>query len=347
MMTNRVLRFCAAAVLAASAVWAQGVTGSILGSVEDATGARVPGAAVAVTNMATGESRSAKADAEGNYLFPALSIGRYSLRAEAAGFKTFVSENIILDLNQNARINARLEVGSVSEQVKVTADAALVETQQAQLGAVVDMNRVNDLPLNGRNVYDLVSTLPGVASTHFTTVQDNGGSYLNVNGSRSRQSTFMLDGAFNNDLWRNSGNAAPNPDAVEQFRLITSNFNAEFGRSPGAVFNVVTKSGTNELHGALWEFLRNNVLNARNFFQPTVAPLRQNQYGGSVGGPIVHNKTFFFASYQGLKIRSSNFINAGTTPTAAERAGNFSAAPANQKPVDPLTASRSPTRSFP
>ncbi len=346
-MKRVLLQVCLAAALSAAAVLAQGVTGSILGSVEDATGARVPGAAVTVTNVLTGEARSAKADAEGNYLFPALPVGRYSMRAEAQGFKTFVSENIILDLNQNARINARLEVGNISDQIRVTADAALVDTQQAQVGAVVDMNRVSDLPLNGRNVYDLVSTLPGVASTHFTTVQDNSGSYLNVNGSRSRQSTFMLDGAFNNDLWRNSGNAAPNPDAVEQFRLITSNFNAEFGRSPGAVFNVVTKSGTNTFHGAVWEFLRNNELNARNFFQPTVAPLRQNQFGASAGGPVIRNRTFFFASYQGLRIRSSNFVNNATTPTAAERAGNFSAAPANQRPVDPLTKQPFPSATIP
>ena len=337
LLRESIFKFFVFLVLTAGAVWAQGVTGTILGSVEDATGARVPAASVTITNIATGETRTAQADGEGNYVFPALPVGRYRLRAEAAGFKQFLLDNIILDVNQNARVNAKLEVGSVSEEVKVTADAALVETQQVQVGAVVDMNRVADLPLNGRNVYDLVSTLPGVQSTRFTTVQDNSGNYLNVNGSRTRQSTFLLDGAFNNDLYRNSGNGAPNPDAVEQFRLITSNFNAEFGRSPGAVFNVVTKSGTNDLHATLWEFLRNNKLNARNFFQPAVSPLRQNQFGASVGGPIVRNRTFFFASFQGLKIRSSAFINNATPPTAAERAGNFSAAPRNQQPVDPLT----------
>ena len=335
-MIKALLALTVAAFLTVSA-WGQGVTGSILGAVEDSTGARVPGASVSVTNILTGESRSATADAEGNYLFPALAVGRYRLRAEAQGFKAFVADNIILDLNQNVRLNAALEVGNVTEQVLVRADAAQVETQQVQVGAVVDTARVNDLPLNGRNVYDLVSTLPGVASTRFTTVQDNNGNYLNVNGSRTRQSTFLLDGSFNNDLWRNSGNGAPNPDAVEQFRLITSNFNAEFGRSPGAVFNVVTKSGTNQLHATLWEFLRNNVLNARNFFQPTVSPLRQNQYGASVGGPVIRNRTFFFASFQGLKVRSSTFVNNATPPTALERSGNFSASPANQRPNDPLT----------
>lgn len=332
-----ILKFCLCSVLTAGAVWAQGVTGTILGSVEDASGARVPAASVTVANIQTGETRSAKSDAAGNFLFQALPVGRYRLRAEAAGFKQFLADNIILDVNQNARVDAKLEVGSVTEEVMVTADAALVETQQVQVGGVVGAGRVTDLPLNGRNVYDLVSTLPGVQSTRFTTVQDNSGNYLNVNGSRTRQSTFLLDGSFNNDLYRNSGNGAPNPDAVEQFRLITSNFNAEFGRSPGAVFNVVTKSGTNELHATFWEFLRNNKLNARNFFQSTVSPLRQNQYGVSGGGPIIRNRTFFFASYQGMKIRSSAFVNNATTPTALERAGNFSAAARSQLPDDPLT----------
>ena len=315
----------------------QGVTGTILGVVEDSSGGLIPNANVAVVNTLTGERRSATTDAGGNFTFPALPVGRYRLEAGAAGFKSFITENIVLDVNANARIVARLDVGNVTEQVTVSADAALVDTQQVQVGAVVDTARVNDLPLNGRNVYDLVSTLPGVARTNFNTVQGNDGNYLNVNGSRSRHSTFMLDGGFNNDLWRNSGNAAPNPDAVEQFRLITSNFNAEFGRSPGAVFNVVTKSGTNDLRGSVWEFLRNDKLNARNFFQPAVSPLRQNQFGAAVGGPILRNRTFFFGSWQGMRIRSNRFINAAAPPTAAERRGDFSAATGNQRPVDPVT----------
>lgn len=319
------------------AAFCQAVTGTIVGTVEDASGARVPSAGVSLTSLLTGETRQTSADARGEFLILALPVGRYRLSVEAQGFKAFVSDQITLNLNQSVRVDAKLQVGNVTDQVRVTADAAQVETYQTQVGATVDTRRVTDLPLNGRNVYDLVTTLPGVSSARFATVQDNNGNYLNVNGNRSRHSTFLLDGAMNNDLWRNSGNAAPNPDAVEQFRLITSNFSAEFGRSPGAVFNVITRSGTNALHASAWEFLRNNKLNSRNFFQPTVSPLRQNQFGFTAGGPVARNRTFFFGSYQGLRIRSSVFTNAATPPSAEERAGNFSGVPARQRPNDPVT----------
>ncbi|MBI4874736.1 MAG: TonB-dependent receptor [Acidobacteria bacterium] len=326
---------------------AQAVTGTILGSVLDASGAAVPGVAVKVTNTLTGETRNLVSDASGNYIATALSVGRYRVEIKREGFKTFIGDGTGLEVNQNVRIDARLTLGAVTESVQVTADAAQVDTYQTQVGAIVDTNRVNDLPLNGRNVYDLAITLPGVASTRFNTVSDSGGNYMNVNGNRSRSSTFLLDGGFNNDLWRNSGSASPNPDAVQEFRLITSNFNAEFGRSPGAVFNVVLKSGTNQLHASLWEFLRNDKLNAKNFFQPTVAPLRQNQYGFSAGGPAIRNKTFFFGSFQGLRVRSQAFVNSATPPAAAERAGDFSAAPASQRPNDPSTGQPFPGARIP
>lgn len=325
-----------AAWITPSPMWGQGVSGTILGSVSDATGARIPGASVAVTNVQTGQTNRTTTNEVGDYLFPVLPGGDYRVEVESPGFKRFIRQGITLSVNQNARVDAVLEVGEVSEQIEVVDDAPLVDTRQAQLGGLVDSQRVNDLPLNGRNVYDLVSLLPGVASARLPTVQDNSGNYLNVNGSRSRHSTFMLDGGFNNDLWRNSGNAAPNPDAVQEFRLITSNYNAEYGRSPGAVLNVVTKSGTNSYHGSAFEFLRNNKLNAKNFFQPSVDPLRQNQFGGSVGGPILRDRTFFFGSYEGLRIRSSDFRNVALTPTAAERIGDFSNS-RGAAPRDPVT----------
>ncbi|MCC7341594.1 MAG: carboxypeptidase regulatory-like domain-containing protein [Bryobacterales bacterium] len=313
------------------------VTGTILGTVLDESNAAVPGATIVVSNSLTGESRTVTSDGSGNYIVTALPVGQYKVEARMDGFKTFVATAIGLEVNQNRRVDARLSVGAVTESVEVTTEAAQVDSYQTQIGAVVDTNRVNDLPLNGRNVYDLAITLPGVSNTNFSTVSSRTGAFLNVNGSRTRQSTFMLDGAFNNDLFRNSGNSSPNPDAIQEFRLITSNFNAEFGRSPGAVFNVVLKSGTNAFHGSAFEFLRNDKLNARPFFQPTVPQLRQNQYGFSVGGPVIRNKTFFFGSFQGLKIRNSAFINSATPPTAAERTGDFSSAVASQRPVDPLT----------
>jgi hypothetical protein len=326
---------------------AQAVTGTIHGIVSDTTGARIPGVNVIAAHTATGESRNTSTDETGEYVFPVLAIGEYRVEVEHAGFKKFVRAGVLLNVNSNVRLDVSLEIGQVSEEVRVTADATMVDTRQAQIGGLVDERRVNDLPLSGRNVYDLVSILPGVASTRFLVTPDNQGNALNVNGSRQFHSTFMIDGGFNNDLFRNSGNAAPNPDAVQEFRLITSNFSAEFGRNSGAVFNVVTKSGTNQLHGSVFEFLRNDILNSRNFFQPTVSSLRQNQFGATAGGPIVKNKTFIFGSYQGLRVRNGVFQNTALTPTVAERAGNFSAAPAAQRPFDPTNGQAFPNATIP
>ena len=317
--------------------YGQAVTGTIFGSVSDASGGMVAGATIRAVNMETGGIHSATTDAQGAYLFPSLPVGRYRVEAEASGFKRVLREGISVALNQNARVDFALEAGSLMQEVRVSEDAPLVDTRQAQLGATVDQQRVEDLPLNGRNVYSLVSLLPGVARATTLTVGDNSGNFVEANGSRTRQSNFMLDGGFNNNLYRNGGNQAPNPDAVGEFRLLTSNYDAEFGRLSGTVINVVTKSGTNHLHGSVFEFLRNSSLNARNFFQPSVTPLHQNQFGASAGGPIIHDKTFFFASYQGLRIRTASFVNGGITPTEAERHGDLSALPANQRPVDPTT----------
>ncbi|MEK7755374.1 MAG: carboxypeptidase-like regulatory domain-containing protein [Acidobacteriota bacterium] len=251
-------------------VWPQAVTGVIHGTATDRTGAVVPGAAVRAINLLTGETKASKADMGGNYLFPSLPVGTYRVEVEAAGFKKFIHEGIELNVNRNARVDAALEVGQLTEQLQVTGDVPLVDTYQVQMGALVDSRRARDLPLSGRNIYSLAIVLPGVTSVGAETVFTRNGNTLRVNGSRSRDSTFMRDGGFNNSHWRNAGNAAPNPDAVQEFRVITSNYNAEFGRSAGAVVNVITRSGTNQLHGTAFEFLRNARLNARNFFQSSV-----------------------------------------------------------------------------
>ena len=290
-----------------------------------------------VTETRTGLLQNTSSNEQGVYSFPALSVGIYRLEASSEGFKRLTRDGITLDANQNARVNLQLEIGSVSDEVTVTAEAPLVNTRDVQIGGLVDDRRVTDLPLNGRNTYDLAAILPGVSSVSTPTVQSNSGNTMNVNGSRGSMNTFLLDGAFNNDLWRNTGNASPNPEAVQQFRLLTSNFSAEFGRSPGAVISIVTKSGTNDFHGSAYNFLRNSRLNARNYFQPTVAALRQNQYGATVGGPVIRNKAFFFFGWQSLKIRNDAFINSGIPPTSAERQGDFSAAAAAQRPRDPDT----------
>jgi TonB-dependent Receptor Plug Domain. len=313
----RILQYTLIAFALAACAYGQAVTGAIFGNVSDSSGGRMPGAAVRAINTDTSESHSTMTDAQGAYLFPALPAGRYRVETEAGGFKKVVRDSVTLGVNQNARVDLALEVGSVNQEVHVHDDAPLVDTREAQVGSTVDRERVEDLPLNGRNVYGLVSILPGVSKATTVTTGDNQGNFVSANGSRTRQSNFLLDGGFNNNLGRNGGNEAPNPDAVGEFRLLTSNFDAEFGRLSGAVISVVTKSGTNQFHGALFEFLRNNDLNARNFFQPSVTALHQNQFGATTGGPVIHNKTFFFASYQGLRIRTAAFINSGITPTAA------------------------------
>jgi len=327
---------------AAGSVWGQAVTGSIFGNVADPTTGAVAHATVRAINTGTSETHVTNTDNQGAYVFPSLPIGQYRVEAEAAGFKKSVREGVTLALNQNARVDLSLEVGTITQEVRVVGDVPLVDTREVQLGGTVDQERVVDLPLNGRNVYSLTTILPGVISATTPLVGSNEGNYVIVNGNRQRQTNFLLDGGINNNLFRNGGNQAPNPDTVEEFHLLTSNFDAEFGRLAGGVINVVTKSGTNQFHGALFEFLRNNDLNARNFFQPTVATLRQNQFGASGGGPILKNRTFFFASYQGLRVRNGVFINSGITPTVAERNGDFSALPAGQQPVDPLTGNLFP-----
>lgn len=325
----------------------QGATGSILGNVSDATGAAMPDVAITATNTLTGQTRSLTSDASGSYLFRSLPVGQYQIAAEANGFKRFEHAGIVLDVNRNARVDIKLEVGQVSEKLEVVGDAALVDTHEVQAGGLVDSRRTVDLPVNGRNVYSLSSILPGVSVNSTEQLSTRNGNTMNVNGSRSKNSTFLLDGGFNTTLWRTSGQAAPNPDATQEIQIITNNFSAQYGRSSGAVVNVVTRSGTNEFHGGLFEFLRNDKLNARNFFQSTVSPLRQNQFGGTFGGPLIRNRTFFFGAYETLRVRSSQFMNSARPPTEAERAGDFSSQPVRNWPNDPLTGQVFPNGMIP
>ncbi len=316
---------------------AQSVSSTVTGKISDPSGAVVTGASIAVSNVDTGLTRTTESNEQGTYVVPLLPPGKYRIAVQKQGFRPVTQTGVELEVNQAARVDLVLELGTLQEQVTVQAEATAVNTYEVQLGALVDSRRVTDLPLNGRNVYGLFSILPGVARVNAITIEHRDSNSVSVGGSRPFYSSFMLDGGFNNDLWRNEGNAAPNPDAVREVKVISTNMDAEFGHLPGAVINVVTKSGTNELHGSLFEFLRNNHLNARNFFQPTVAPLRQNQFGGSLGGPIIRNKTFFFTSYQGLRVRTTQFVNSARTPTAGERLGDFSYLPAKNWPSDPDT----------
>ncbi len=325
-------------MLAASVTgFGQSTTGTVAGSVSDTTGALIPGATVTLTEVATHDRRTTTTGSGGDYLFPSVPPGDYVLEAVANGFKAQRRTGLKLEVNQNARLDLTLQVGDTSEVVQVNADAPMVDTRSVQLGGTVDTQRVQDLPLNGRNVYDLTVLMPGVVNVSTSLTGNNDANNMNVNGNRARNNNFFLDGAANNSLFRNGGNQAPNPDAVMEFHLITSNFDAEYGRLPGSVMNVVTRSGTNEFHGTLFDFLRNDVVNARNFFQSSVTPLHWNQFGGTVGGPIRRDKTFFFASYQGFRVRTSNYLNSVLLPSAAQRIGDFSALPSSRWPTDPVT----------
>ncbi len=257
---------CTVCSLAPIPCFGQGATGSILGNVADSSGATMPNVTVTATNTLTGQTRSIPSDASGSYLFRSLPVGEYRIGAEAQGFKKFEHAGIVLDVNRNARVDIKLEVGRVTEKLEVVGDAVLVDTQEVQAGGLVDSRRTIDLPVNGRNVYSLSSILPGVATNSTEQLSTRNGNTMNVNGSRSKNSTFLLDGGFNTTLWRTSGQAAPNPDATQEIQIITNNFSAQYGRSSGAVVNVVTRSGTNAFHGGLFEFLRNDKLNARNSF---------------------------------------------------------------------------------
>jgi hypothetical protein len=326
-------------------------TASIFGTVSDESGAIVSGARIEATNTLTNEVRTTVTEGAGSYNLPELSVGLYRIRIECQGFKTAIRDGIQLSLNRNAMVNVQLVVGALSEQVSVTGDAPLLEATTNEMGGLVDQKRVVDLPLNGRNTLSLVSLVPGVGALTTTNSQGFSTNTAGINGQRPEDSNWLLDGGDNTTPLRNYGNNVPNPDAVQEFRVITSNYEAQYGRSVGGVINVITKSGSNDFHGSLFEFLRNRSLNARNFFQATTTPLVQNQYGGSFGGPIVKNKTFFFGSYQGYSQRTAPFQNSALVPTAAERGGDFSnSKDKTGKPItinDPVTGQPFPNGIIP
>src|SRR5579872_4277070 len=346
-MICRLALLLVSAVIAADVLLAQD-TGTIVGTVRDPAALVIANAKVTATLKERGVTRTVTADAEGNYVLPLLPIGTYTITVEQQGFKTFSQAGIGLTANENARVDAKLEVGSVSQEVAVTAEASLVDSRSSTVGTLIDSRRVVDLPINGRNIIALASTLPGVAavSAPETFTGDRSGPTVSVSGSRQNENLFLFDGADYNAVFRNTGLNYPPPDALQEVKVLTNSFSAEYGRNAGAVFNVVTKSGTNQIHGSAWEFLRNQDLNARTFFAPSAKPqLIQNQFGAAAGGPILRNKLFIFGSYEGLRIRPAALGTSAFPLTAAERAGDFSGSP---KPVmDPLTNAPFPNNQIP
>ena len=309
-------------------------TGTISGTVVDSSGAPVPTARVITVNTATGLSRETNTASDGGFVFPLVPVGPYTVSVEAAGFRRFQQRNITIATDVNVTVPVTLQVGDVAETVTVEARAGLVETRSGTLGQVVNQQKIVELPLNGRNAATLVLLSPGTADlgaansrgagdvTH--SADYPGAQAITSNGSRSEGVNYFLDGASNQDPWTNVNNPFPNPDALEEFSVQTNNYSAEYGRASGAVVNIVTKSGTNKLHGSMFEFLRNGAMNARNFYAPVPDHLKRNQYGATIGGPIIKDKLFFFGSYQGMQVRNISTGNTAFVLTPAQRNGDFS-----------------------
>jgi hypothetical protein len=328
-MRSRFLILISAAIFAAFPLPAQITTTVIYGTVTDATGAVVPGAKVTAVNSDTNLSRSAETNSRGEYRIELLPIGHYEVQVDANGFQKYVQKGIVLTLDQIALVNATLQVGNVNETVSVTAAPPMINTSNATLGRTVGNAEITTLPIVNRNVYTLLSLTPGVRSSTNGIVLGYPQQITIINGGTEGgvgAATYYLDGGLNMTGLRNTGNILPNPDAIQEFRVDTNNYSAAYGRSSSGVINAVTTSGTNQFHGSLFEFVRNNILDANLWNnQGGKPPLHRNQFGGSVGGPIKRNKTFFFFSYQGLRQSTPNFISGVTVPTAAERVGDFSA----------------------
>ncbi len=323
------------AMAAPIGVYGQADMGTITGTVADSSGAVVPGGVVTLTNVGTNSKTVVKTDSLGSYIATPLRIGNYSIGVEAPGFKAETRTGIVLDVQDRLRIDFTLQIGSVSEAINVQEAAPVIESESSALGDVVGSEQITDLPLNGRDFTQLATLTTGVikitengGGINGATSPTNGnaGGAFAVNGTRGNLNNFLLDGIDNNSN-DNAGNVLKtNVDAIQEFKVQTSNYSAEFGRSGGAVINATIKSGTNGFHGTVFEFLRNSAFDARGFFEPPSqpkAPFRQNQYGGTLGGPIIKNKTFFFLDYQGTRIGTA-LTDISTVPTPAEINGDFS-----------------------
>ncbi|MGH9846163.1 MAG: carboxypeptidase regulatory-like domain-containing protein, partial [Blastocatellia bacterium] len=320
-----------------SIAYAQFETATVLGTVRDAGGAIIPGANVVLKNTATGITANARTDGEGSYQFLNVKIGTYEVTAEMQGFASAKAENISVTVNARQRVDLNLRAGAVTDAVVITDAAPLLETDSSERGQVIDKEQIVNLPLNGRSYADLTLLAPGVRASELNT-PDSGGrdASFNVNGLRSSFNNFALDGIDNNSYGTSNQGFSnqviqPSPDAVAQFKVQTNNFSAEFGRAGGAVINASLRSGTNKFHGSVYEFLRNTSLNATGFFKPTGGRkpvLIQNQFGFTVGGPIIRNRTFFFVDYEGYR-RITKTLTFATVPTLDLRQGRIGASVRN------------------
>ena len=320
---------CLLAILIAGVhAGAQQITGSIRGTVQDPSSAFVQSASVSAQQAETGLTRTAMTDPSGAYVLLELPVGHYELRVEARGFQKYIQQGITLNVNETAIIPIHLAVGAESQVLEVNADAQLIQGTVTSLGKTVSEREVLDLPLNGRNFTQLGLLQPGVVPLTPGLAEAGGslraGQAYAVNGQRPESNNFLIDGANNFNGVDGGFVLKPPVDAITEFRILTHNASAEFGQSLGSTTNIITRSGTNRFHGALWEFLRNDVFDATNYFAATTEPLKQNQFGGTFGGPIRKDKTFFFAYFEGFRNRQGE-TDSSTVPSVAERQGDFSA----------------------
>lgn len=323
------------AALLVSTAWAQTSSGKITGQVTDSTGSAVVGATVTVTAVGTGLTRSTVSGDDGFYTLNEIRPTTYSISVNQTGFKNFKLERVVLQASQSLTLNVQLVVGAPSESVIVNGAAAQLDTTTATLEQVVDPTRMVEMPLNGRNAANLTTLVAGAVTAPSNNAnQGNAKTFptavtIAVNGTRENMTGYYIDGARAVDTFSNVNQPFPFPDALQEFSVQTSNYSAEYGEDAGGVVSVVTKSGTNQFHGDLFEFVRNRVFNAANYFGytggvKTVDPLKRNQFGGTIGGPVIRNRTFFFGGYQGTRIRDNQAGQTAFVPTTANMTGDFS-----------------------
>lgn len=328
MFTKTICLAVALSLAAPAWLTAQSADGRIVGRIADVSGAVLAGAKITLTNEATGIVRDALANDSGDYSFIEVVPGTYTVEFELKGFKKNVQKNVNVDVNQVVTLNSTLQIGGSQETVEVTSEAPQVDTTSTQLGAVINDRSVNELPLNQRDTYQFLQLQPGVqaqlgsSGTLFAGTSDVGS--VSVNGGRTRANNFNVNGGDANDQFVNTPTIQPSPDSVEEFRIITNTFDAEYGRNSGSVVNLITKTGGNTFHGNIYEYLRNTALDARGYPDTTKPQLNQNQFGGTFGGPIKKDRTFFFLSYEGHRTRDGVPGQLLSVPSTPEFGGDFS-----------------------
>lgn len=286
-------------------IWAQAQnTGTVSGNITDSTGAVIPNANITLTSIATGQITQVLSNGRGEYLLSDVRVGQYRLQVNAPGFSNFTAENIAVDADHNVRIDAKLQVGEVQASVTVQESGTTLDTRSATVGTLIDQKLIDGLPIDSNNIVALAGLLPGVVNVNSPTTftSDTGGPTYNASGSRSNQNLMLLDGSMWNNVFYNTGLNYPPSQALQEVSVLLSNYKAQYGRNAGSVFNVITRSGSNSFHGTVWEFLQNHALDAADYMSHQNPKLVQNQFGGTLGGPILHNKLFFFVSFQDLRV---------------------------------------------